>query len=510
MASSNSSAQQSFIIALVVFVILTFVLAVTTYLFFKKADENLKAFEAKQKELSEANTKRLDAEAKRDVLVKDVLGFDEGTTNEEIMESKKDAIDAVYGSYLKNEDLQPTYADAVDWLSAAIKKHSTQLSSLQNTTDDLAKKKKEAEEQHQAEMKKLDEARQVAQADLDKLRKEKADYETQAAADKNKLIDEKKAADDRVKRARTLSGKIAEAQKHLSQDRRGRWPADPADGGKEAGETDLDERRLALLLEEMRDRERAVARLNQLVAQLRAVDPAIQSTVLNAIPTDDRVDSFDGRILSVNEIDRTVLVACGTTTGLRPGLQFSVFSPGDPQPQLGDAKATVEVVAIESDSLVRCRVRRDETRDPILPGDVVATSLWSPGAPLEVVVVGVVQFGGDTAGDERRLKQLIERIGGSVEEAVAPSTTMVVDAGVPKMTGGDAELQGARKQMTAKQKEFRTRQLEDAKKLGIKVVGIEPFLGMMGLQTEAVRENRLPVPVRDRALPTPAAPTLAP
>lgn len=510
MASSNSSAQQSFIIALVVFVILTFVLAVTTYLFFKKADENLKALEAKQTELSEANTKRLDADAKRDVLVKEVLGFEEGTTNEEIIAAKKDAIDAVYGSYLKNEDLQPTYADAVDWLSTAIKNHSKQLNSLQNTTEDLAKKKQEAEKQHQAEMKKLDESRRVAQADLEKLRKEKDEYEAQAATDKNKLIDEKKSAEDRVKRAQTLSGKIAEAQKHLSQDRRSRWPADPADGGKEAGETDLDERRVAILLEEMRDRERAVARLNQLVAQLRAVDPAIQKTVLDATPKDDRVDSFDGRILSVNELDRTVLVACGTTTGLRPGLQFSVFSPGDPQPQLGDAKATVEVVAIESDSLVRCRVRQDETRDPILPGDVVATSLWSPGAPLEVVVVGVVQLGGDMAGDERRLKQLIERIGGTVEEAVTPSTTLVVDAGVPKMAGGDAELQGARRQMTAKQKEFRTRQLEDARKLGIKVVGIEPFLGMMGLQTEAVRENRLPVPVRDRALPTPTAPTLVP
>lgn len=502
MASSNSSAYQSFIIALVVFVILTFVLAVTTYLFFKKADENLKAFEAKQKELSEANTKRLDAETKREVLVKDVLGFDEGTTNEEIIENKKTAIDAVYGAYLKKEDLQPTYADAVDWLATAVKKHSAQLSSLQNTSEDLQRKKQEAEESHKKEMDKLAESRKAAQEDLEKLRKEKADYESQATQDKNKLADDKKAADERVKRAQTLSGKIAEAQKLLSQDRRRRWPADPADG-KDVGDPPVDEQRLALLLEEMRERERAVARLNQLVAQLRTLDPTIQSTVLNAIPKDDRVDSFDGRILSVNELDRTVLVACGTTTGLRPGLQFSVFSPGDPQPQLGDAKATVEVVAIESDSLVRCRVRRDETRDPILPGDMVATSLWSPGTPLEVVVVGVVQFGGDTAGDDRRLEQLIERIGGTVEEAVTPSTTMVVDAGVPKMAGGDAELQGARKQMTAKQKEHRTRQLEDAKKLGIKVVGIEPFLGMMGLQTEAVRQNRLPVPINDQAPPTP-------
>jgi len=500
MASSSNSTQQSFIIAIVVFVVLTFVLAATTYLFFKKADENLKLLDAKQKELSEANTKRLDAEAKRDVLVKEVLGFDEGTTNEQIIEARKDAIDAVYGKYLD----EPTYAAAVDWLDESIKKHSGQLATLQKTADglkaaaDAEKKKLEADRDNEKKSK------EQAVAELKSLTETKVQYEEQATTDKNKLIDEKKAAEDRVKRAQTLSGKIAEAQKHLSQDRRSRWPADPADGGKgAAADSDLDERRLALLLEEMRDRERAVARLNQLVAQLRAVDPSIQSTVLNAIPKDDRVDSFDGRILSVNEIDRTVLVACGTTTGLRPGLQFSVFSPGDPQPQLGDAKATVEVVAIESDSLVRCRVRRDATRDPILPGDVVATSLWSPGTPLEVVVVGVVQFGGDPAGDERRLKQLIERVGGTIEEAVTPATTMVVDAGVPRMSGGDAELQGARKQMTAKQKEHRTRQLEDAKKLGIKVVGIEPFLGMMGLQTEAVRQNRLPVPINDQAPPTP-------
>lgn len=506
MASSNANAFQSFIIALVVFVILTFVLAVTTYLFFKKADENLKAFEAKQKELSEANTKRLDAETKRELLVKEVLGFDEGTTNDEIIATRKEAIDAVYGKYLE----QPTYADAVDWLASSVKKHSTQLSTLQNTSEDLERKKREAEEKHAAEMKKLAESRQAAEAALAKIQKEKSDYETQATAEKNKLADERKAAEDRVKRAQTLSGKIAEAQKHLSQDRRSRWPADPADGGKGAGETDLDERRLALLLEEMRDRERAVARLNQLVSQLRAVDPAIQKTVLDAIPKDDRVDAFDGRILSVNEIDRTVLVACGATTGLRPGLQFSVFSPGDPQPQLGDAKATVEVVAIESDSLVRCRVRRDETRDPILPGDVVATSLWSPGAPLEVVVVGVVQLGGDPAGDERRLKQLIERIGGTIVDEVAPSTSMVVDAGVPKMTGGDAEMQGARKQMTTKQKERRDEQKKLAKNLGVRVVAIEPFLDMMGLQTESVRQNRLPVPVNDQAPPTPSGPVLTP
>ena len=78
---------------------------------------------------------------------------------------------------------------------------------------------------------------------------------------------------------------------------------------------------------------------------------------------------------------------------------------------------------------------------------------------------------------------------------------MVVDAGVPQIKGTDAEGQSSRKQWTAKQKEDRVRQLEAAKQLGIKVMAIEPFVDMLGLQMDSVRTNRLPVPVDPRAAP---------
>ena len=162
----------------------------------------------------------------------------------------------------------------------------------------------------------------------------------------------------------------------------------------------------------------------------------------------------------------------------------------------------MEVVAIESDSLVRCRVRQDSTRDPIIPGDVVATSLWSPGTPLEVVIVGIAQFGGDPEGDGKRLEQLVERVGGTVADTVSASTTMVVDAGVPQSKGIDAEGQVAsRKVWTAKQKERRVSQIKAAEQMGIKVTAIEPFLDMLGLQVESVRSNRLPVPLDRNAAP---------
>jgi len=84
---------------------------------------------------------------------------------------------------------------------------------------------------------------------------------------------------------------------------------------------------------------------------------------------------------------------------------------------------------------------------------------------------------------------------------VTPTTTMVVDAGVPQIRGADAEGQSSRKQWTAKQKEDRIRQLEAAKQMGIKVMAIDPFMELLGLQMDSVRSNRLPVPVDPRAAP---------
>jgi hypothetical protein len=493
MASNNSSVVQSFSIALIVFVMLTFVLGVTTYLFFKKADENLKLMEAKQTEASDANTKRLEAEKNRLELVKDVLGFPEELGNPEILKRKQEAIDEVYGKYLE----QPTYDNVVRWLSSSVQKHYDAMSSLQAEKDRFAAEKKELAGRHESELKKKEESTQNAVAKIKDVESKQQASEAAAAASIKQLEQARDAATAQTKRLKLVGEKISEARPYLSLERQQKWPAD-----SEAADGDRDERRVAVLLDEMRDRERTIVRLNQIIAQLRVADPALQTTVLAATPKDDRVDEFDGRILSVNELDRTVLVSVGRTTGLRAGLQLNVYGPTDPQPQIGSKKAVVEVVAIESDSLVRCRVRKDSTRDPIIPGDVVATSLWSPGTPLEVVIVGITQFGGEPEGDRKRLEQLVERVGGTVADTVSPSTTMVVDAGVPQSKGIDAEGQVAsRKFWSAKQKERRVSQMKAAEQMGIKVTAIEPFLDMLGLQVESVRANRLPVPLDRNAAP---------
>ncbi|MFM7290972.1 MAG: hypothetical protein ACKO6B_07055 [Planctomycetia bacterium] len=496
MAAGNQSVYQSFIIALIVFVMLTFVLAVTTYLFFKKADEAQKTVDAKQKEASEANTKRLEAEKKRDELVKDVLGLPEDMDNPEILAIKKDAIDDLYGKYLE----QPTYTEALKWLSSSMTEHYESMKGLQAEKDRFAAEKQQLSAASAKEKKDLEASVAAANAKYTKLLDDQKKYATDSDAQKNELENQKKAANARATSLQDLSKAIEDVAAASYDDGTGKERISVLPEARKAeflGKADRE--RVEMLRNELIARNKQIRRLNDTLAKLRVADTALQNTVRAATPKDDRVDGFDGRILSVNELDRTVLVSCGTTTGLRAGLMFDVYDPTDPRPQLGSNKAVVEVVAVESDSLVRCRVRKDSIQDPIIPGDTVATNLWSPGTPLEVVIVGMPTFGGTAESDRKRLEQLVQRVGGTVAETVSPSTTMVVDAGVPKSRGPDADGLASRRKMTDKEKRFREEQMKDARQMGIKVVAIEPFLQSLGLQVESVRSDRLPVPVESQA-----------
>jgi peptidoglycan hydrolase CwlO-like protein len=246
MASNNSSVVQSFSIALIVFVMLTFVLAVTTYLFFKQANEaQIDLADAKIK-TNEANTKRLEAEKNREELVKDVLGFQEGLGNAEILKRKQDAIDDVYGKYLGDEK---TYDSVVEWLSSSVQKHHEAMSSLQAEKDRVAAEKKELAERHDAELKKKEESTEKAVAKIKDVESKQQASEAAAAASIKQLEQARDAATAQTKRLKLIGEKIAEARPYLSLDRQQKWPAD-----SEAADGDRDERRVAVLLDVNRER----------------------------------------------------------------------------------------------------------------------------------------------------------------------------------------------------------------------------------------------------------------
>ena len=69
---------------------------------------------------------------------------------------------------------------------------------------------------------------------------------------------------------------------------------------------------------------------------------------------------------------------------------------------------------------------------------------------------------------------------------MTPSTTLLVDAGPPRIVAGEKPAGWRPADETR-----RERMLKEAKRLGIRVVGVDTFLDMMGLDRSSFDTNRL-------------------
>jgi hypothetical protein len=475
MAASRATVVQSLSIALIVFVMLTFVLAITTYLFFKQqVDEQAKADAAvaeATKSKGELNT-ALEEKKK----LQEIIGLAEDKTAADVEADTTETFSSKFSDF--QEDPK-NYKNLSEWLKKAIEAKDK---TLQEKDAEIAKEKAAAV----AAAEEADKARKQLEEKVAEREKEAAGLKQSFDADRAKaeqrqeeLVAAQKAALDRATKLEQINAEIAKGEAFLSSSRQTRFKGQPP------------EARVGLFFEELRDNEKVIQRQNTLLADLRAADKALQDTVLDAVPKNEREEGFDGRIVSINEVDRTVLIDFRSTAAIRPGLLFAVYDPTDPQPELAAKKGTVEVVGVESASVARARVLRDSVSNPILAGDAVATSLWKVSAPLEVVVVGFVQLDRDSQPDPDRLQELIGGIGGRVEQSVGPGTTMLVDAGEPKTIGRTGErLSGWRPADDSR----REKQLKEARRLGIRIISLDAFLQTQGLDRDALEANRLERP----------------
>lgn len=472
MATSRTTVIQSLSIALIVFVMLTFILAVTTYLFFTQKEVEVGRTREANVAAEEATRKLNKAIEDREELQK-ILGFKPEQPLEEVTAETSQTLETRFGDYFKDDS--PSYEQLVKRLKeTADEKDKTVLA--------LEQEKKAAAAQAEADLKARDEKIAAVEKELETAKADAASEKEklEATIAKNEEERQKLAAqyDEATRRStefQRLQEKVAEGEPLLSGNRQSRFKTLSA------------EERVALMMDELRERERAIARANEALATLRGADPAVQEAVIAATPKDDRIDGFDGRVVTVNDADRTVLILADSTRGMRPGLILSVYDPADPTPAFDASKGSVEVVGIESPTLVRARIRRDSPTDPILGGDGVATSLWSPGETFEAVILGFVQIDRDGRPDADRLRELVEAVGGTVATTVSPQTTLVVDAGVPKAVGGE-RAPGWR----PADDQRREKQLKEARRLGLKMVGLDRFLRMLGLEKDSLDANRLP------------------
>ena len=325
-------------------------------------------------------------------------------------------------------------------------------------------------------VKQQEQAYETRFAKLADLERQFNDARTSFEQDQQRLNKGLQAAQDESKAFKDVLDTLSQGEKLLSSQYRERY--------REAASAGLTAQ-VRLLYEQLNDQTGEISKKNRLVAALGAASQDVQDYLLRSLPQADRVDRYDGRIVSIDEANNTVEIAVPATAGLRPGLVFRVFSGDDLTPLWSAGKGTVEVVSSRAGRVV-ARIRDEAMRNPIIVGDGLATPLWSPGMPMDVVIVGLVQFDDDKQDDSDDLNAVVERLGGRVAADVEASTTLLVDAGRPVSRGGDDSREPIFRPQDEKR---RNEQIDQARRLGIRTVGLDVFLDWLGMDRETMQSG---------------------
>ena len=219
MAAPRATVVQSLSIALIVFVMLTFVLAVTTYLFFKQKFDADAAAQAAAAEMAKANAALATAETEKNKL-KEILGFAAEKSAADIETEVNDLFEKNHEDF---EADSKSYKSFSAWLLASNEAKDKDLKALNGKNSQLEKEKADAmaaAEKRQQEL----EARVKAKEEEAAAQKRDFDARWQEHEKRSKsLAEERQQALDRVGRLDLLDEEIAKGEPLLSAQRQARF-----------------------------------------------------------------------------------------------------------------------------------------------------------------------------------------------------------------------------------------------------------------------------------------------
>jgi hypothetical protein len=136
----------------------------------------------------------------------------------------------------------------------------------------------------------------------------------------------------------------------------------------------------------------------------------------------------DGKIILVDDQAKVVHLNIGKEDHVYPGLTFTVYDRGASIPPDGKGKAEIEVFDLAK-TYSAARITKSKLNDPILQGDIVANLIWDPDRTNVFVVAGDFDLdnNGQIDGDgPEKIKKLIEKWGGRVDNAISVDTNYLV------------------------------------------------------------------------------------
>jgi len=437
--------NQGLQIALMIFVAITVLLAISTFYFFRQIEESQNALAAAQQRERDADA-RVDTVVTENGTLKTFLGFEETTPLAEIQAQYEADMTMFPAGYDKEKNYRQLPAE----LMQALKQRQGQVADLSVETKKLDADKEAVEAREIAKTEEALEGLQTTQTDL---AAERTKFNDALAQHQAKQQEFRTAVDNYGKERTTMIAKHDQEIAAIKND------------------------------------------LNQEADRANALATKVASL------TKTTFETADGQITWVNQKSETCWIDVGLLDGLRPQTSFKVYPPGQNSYEVEASKGTIEVVAILDKHRAEARIVSDSTTDPILPGDFIYTPLWRPGTQVRFALAGKIDLDDDGQSDRSLIKSLITMNSGiidaEVDEEGKRSGRMTVDTRYlvvgkrPTETTDPAAIAGY------------TNMLTDAQNLGIEQITVDKLLDFLNYRgTErSVRLGRGANPKDFRAEP---------
>ncbi len=427
MARENQGLQ----IALIIFVMLTIVLGVTTFIFFRNYDEAKAEAKANAEQAANAARDLGNEKSEKAQLVK-FAGFAESDKMATIEEEFRREM-VTYASNFPEENR--TYREVLKFLHSRIVELNELLEAQKVENADLKARNERRDEEVQPQIATAKAAADQAAADL-------ADERSKFNADRARL---NAAKDD-------LAAKLEKARK----------------------DSEAALAQLQGTLEETNIQVQKLAQLNQ--EKSKKLEQVVKETF----------EVADGEVTWVNQRNGTVWIDLGRLDGLGRQTTFAVYAADTNDVTKSGKKGSVEVTQIWGDHVAEARIVEDRVNDPIMPGDKIHTPVWSPGERRRFALTGIMDIDDDGKSDLQTVISLIRLNGGIVDCYLDDKSGAVLTGdGQPggKMSintrylvRGDAPEGAMVKNLLPEY----SKMISDAQRLGINEVPLKQLLNQMG------------------------------
>jgi hypothetical protein len=220
----------------------------------------------------------------------------------------------------------------------------------------------------------------------------------------------------------------------------------------------------------------------QLKNQISKLEGSIDK-LRKGVPNPDQfAQPADGRITWINQRYGTVWVDLGSADGLRPQVTFAVAQAGLQDAAEAEQKGSIEITRILGPHMAEARVTKDDSKDPLVPGDRIFSQVWDRGRQVGIGIAGFIDIDKDGKSDLDKLKAIVAASGG------------VVDAGPDKAGKNEGELKVSTRYLVLGEypNDARLAELgkswndlsEQATKLGVETVSLDEFLSLIGWRRE--------------------------